>query len=435
MNIFFGIRGLNKTFEVFSAPSNVRIQVNQDVLVKFSDGVWVVTVIDFPLLADRNIDLYNKFHGYINSPEEKIINHNYDYEQKNIEEIKNYIEVNQINMEIIDVKMNFNRTKLNVYYNSHGDSINLKKLCEYFEEQFKLNVEFIQKYLSDYCIEHGFTREFGIADSNISLRKDEKILIKRIDGIWTGKILRKNCNKKKTEDQISVLCKIDQEIQKILNYILEQENFALNICKREVEQEKLNMKLLKAEYNLNMKKIFFYYTAEGRVDFRNLVKSLAGQLKKRIEMHQIGIRDELRTFPTIGICGQQTCCSRFLHKFKPVTLKMAKMQNLDISTEKITGVCGRLLCCLEYEFPTYYDYISKINKTFPKKFYFAEDKNSSYTVISFSPINNKIILFDLADHKKISFDFDELAKRNIVAIDKSKPFDILNKRSELDDKG
>jgi cell fate regulator YaaT (PSP1 superfamily) len=124
-------------------------------------------------------------------------------------------------------------------------------------------------------------------------------------------------------------------------------------CLQIIEKHKLNMKLVKAEYMLDRKKLVFYFTADGRVDFRELVKDLAKEFRVRIEMRQIGVRDETKIIGCIGNCGLESCCSRFLYDFQPISIKIAKEQNLVMNPSKISGVCGRLMCCLLYEYQLY----------------------------------------------------------------------------------
>lgn len=131
---------------------------------------------------------------------------------------------------------------------------------------------------------------------------------------------------------------------------------AMRQCSRKISEYKLSMKLVDAEYSFDRKKIVFYFTAEGRVDFRELVKDLAKVFKIRIEMRQIGVRDEARLFGGIGPCGQSLCCVRFLKNFEPVSMKMAKTQKLPLNSGKISGICGRLMCCLFYEYKTYKEF-------------------------------------------------------------------------------
>jgi len=128
---------------------------------------------------------------------------------------------------------------------------------------------------------------------------------------------------------------------------------AFNTCLKKIEEHKLEMKLVEAEYSFNRSKIIFYFTASGRVDFRELVKDLAKIFKARIELRQIGVRDEARLFGGFGSCGRELCCTRFLKDFEPVTIKMAKEEGLPLNPPKISGLCGRLMCCLSFEYETY----------------------------------------------------------------------------------
>jgi cell fate regulator YaaT (PSP1 superfamily) len=128
---------------------------------------------------------------------------------------------------------------------------------------------------------------------------------------------------------------------------------AFNTCSKKIEEHKLDMKLVQAEYSFDRSKIIFYFTANGRIDFRNLVKDLAKIFKARIELRQIGVRDEARLFGGFGPCGRELCCARFLKDFEPVTIKMAKEEGLPLNPPKISGLCGRLMCCLSFEYETY----------------------------------------------------------------------------------
>jgi len=137
---------------------------------------------------------------------------------------------------------------------------------------------------------------------------------------------------------------------------------AHKFCFKLVKEKNLPMKLIKTEISQNGKKAVFYFTSNGRVDFRELVKSLLGELKIRIELRQIDLRDETKLIGGIGPCGKQLCCNSFLRQFRPVTIKMAKEQNLALNPTKVSGVCGRLFCCLSYEIDTY----NEIKKSLPK---------------------------------------------------------------------
>jgi len=141
-----------------------------------------------------------------------------------------------------------------------------------------------------------------------------------------------------------------------------KEQDAYHFCLRKIKERGMDMKLVKVEYLFDGSKAIFYFTADGRVDFRELVKDLAHQFHTRIEMRQIGVRDESKMIGGIGICGRELCCSSFLRDFEPVSVKMAKEQNLALNPTKISGQCGRLLCCLGYEFETY----CSLKKCLPK---------------------------------------------------------------------
>lgn len=133
----------------------------------------------------------------------------------------------------------------------------------------------------------------------------------------------------------------------------EREKRAFNIGLEKIAARKLEMKLVDVEYTFDRSKIIFYFTADGRVDFRELVKDLAGVFRTRIELRQIGVRDEAKMIGGLGPCGRPLCCSTFLGEFEPVSIKMAKEQNLSLNPSKISGICGRLMCCLKYESDCY----------------------------------------------------------------------------------
>ena len=139
----------------------------------------------------------------------------------------------------------------------------------------------------------------------------------------------------------------------------EDEKRAYRTCEECIARHGLEMKLVEAEYTLDRSKIMFYFTADGRVDFRELVKDLAGIFHTRIELRQIGVRDESKMLGGLGVCGQPFCCSRFLKNFQPVSIKMAREQGLSLNPAKISGACGRLMCCLAYEQKSY-EYLNSI---------------------------------------------------------------------------
>ncbi|MBR6637443.1 MAG: stage 0 sporulation family protein [Lachnospiraceae bacterium] len=140
----------------------------------------------------------------------------------------------------------------------------------------------------------------------------------------------------------------------------EKEKEAFKICLEKIKKHELEMKLIDAEYTFDNNKLLFYFTADGRIDFRELVKDLAAVFKTRIELRQIGVRDETKILGGVGICGRPLCCHSYLSEFIPVSIKMAKEQNLSLNPTKISGVCGRLMCCLKNEEETYEDLNSKL---------------------------------------------------------------------------
>ncbi len=151
----------------------------------------------------------------------------------------------------------------------------------------------------------------------------------------------------------------DLEEQKDID---KQAQEALTFCREEAKKQGLNMKILSAEYTFDMSKLTIYFVAEERVDFRELVKLLASKYKIRIELRQIGPRDEVKEFANIGMCGKEVCCRTFLQDFDPVTIKIAKEQGLQINMSKLSGVCGKLMCCLKYEEEAYKENLEKLPK-------------------------------------------------------------------------
>ncbi len=163
---------------------------------------------------------------------------------------------------------------------------------------------------------------------------------------------------------------------------------ALETCAKKINEHKLEMKLVDAEHSFDRSKFIFYFTAEGRIDFRGLVKDLARIFKARIELRQIGVRDEARMFGGYGPCGRQLCCKSFLKDFEPVTVRMAKDQNLPLNPSKISGVCGRLMCCLGYEYRVY----KELLKDLPKQSETVNTKEGKGRVISVNPLKRTVVV-------------------------------------------
>ena len=182
----------------------------------------------------------------------------------------------------------------------------------------------------------------------------------------------------------------------------EKEKKAFKLCSEKIEKHKLDMKLVDVEYTFDNNKILFYFTAEGRVDFRELVKDLASVFKTRIELRQIGVRDEAKMLGGLGICGRPFCCASFLGEFQPVSIKMAKEQGLSLNPTKISGTCGRLMCCLKYEQNAYEDLI----RITPRVGSYVSTSEGKGTVVEISLLTGlvKVRLDKAADGAPMIFD-------------------------------
>ncbi len=184
----------------------------------------------------------------------------------------------------------------------------------------------------------------------------DKVVVETARGAECGEVVsacRDIPAEKLTAPLKPVLRKATAEDIRLAEENREKERRAMATCQKKIAEHGLDMKLVDAEYAADNTKILFYFTADGRVDFRELVKDLAGVFRTRIELRQIGVRDEAKMLGGIGICGRPFCCAQFLPDFQPVSIKMAKEQGLSLNPTKISGSCGRLMCCLKYEQSTY----------------------------------------------------------------------------------
>jgi cell fate regulator YaaT (PSP1 superfamily) len=193
---------------------------------------------------------------------------------------------------------------------------------------------------------------------------------------------------------------------------------ALSLCQEKVNKHDLQMKLIDVEYTFDNSKIIFYFTADGRVDFRELVKDLAAVFKMRIELRQIGVRDEAKMVGGIGNCGKGLCCHTWLPEFEPVSIKMAKVQNLSLNPTKISGICGRLMCCLKYENEIYYE----LRKGMPEVGERVKTIDGMGIVYDSNILENKIKVRLVLEEKtqdkpeKLSTDFYTYKKQHITRI-------------------
>ena len=186
--------------------------------------------------------------------------------------------------------------------------------------------------------------------------KEEQAIVETARGIECGTVAM--ANREIPDEEIAnplkpVIRKATEEDLKVVEENREKEKKAFEICEKKIANHGLEMKLVDVEYTFDNSKILFYFTADGRVDFRELVKDLAGAFRARIELRQIGVRDEAKMLGCFGVCGRPCCCKSFLGEFQPVSIKMAKEQGMSLNPVKISGTCGRLMCCLKYEQDTY----------------------------------------------------------------------------------
>ncbi|MCB6608686.1 MULTISPECIES: PSP1 domain-containing protein [Clostridia] len=199
--------------------------------------------------------------------------------------------------------------------------------------------------------------------AGMEIKTGDHVIVETARGIEFGHVVLGN---REVEDKkvvqplksvIRMATRADEEVERKNK---EKEKEAFKICLEKIKKHDLQMKLIDAEYTFDNNKVLFYFTADGRIDFRELVKDLAAVFKTRIELRQIGVRDETKIMGGVGICGRALCCHSYLSEFIPVSIKMAKEQNLSLNPTKISGVCGRLMCCLKNEEETYEDLNSKL---------------------------------------------------------------------------
>ena len=204
---------------------------------------------------------------------------------------------------------------------------------------------------------------YYFAPGKFHIRQGGKVIVETARGIEFGTVV---AGPKEVKDEEvmqplkSVIRIATEEDKRAEEKNREKEKEAFEICLEKIRKHNLDMKLINAEYTFDNNKVLFYFTADGRIDFRELVKDLAAVFRTRIELRQIGVRDETKIRGGIGICGRPLCCHTYLSEFAPVSIKMAKEQNLSLNPTKISGVCGRLMCCLTNEEETYEELNSRI---------------------------------------------------------------------------
>ena len=221
---------------------------------------------------------------------------------------------------------------------------------------------------------------YYFAPNGINIDKGNYVIVETARGVECGEVVMAN----REVDDNSIVHPLknvirvatDKDIKQVEDNAAKQKK-AFDVCQQKITKHGLDMKLVDVEYTFDNNKILFYFTADGRVDFRELVKDLASVFRTRIELRQIGVRDEAKMLGGLGICGKPFCCSTFLGEFQPVTIRMAKEQGLSLNPTKISGTCGRLMCCLKYEQEAYEDLL----KITPKMGAYVKTKDGRGTVV------------------------------------------------------
>lgn len=250
--------------------------------------------------------------------------------------------------------------------------------------------------------------------AGLPIEKNQFVIVETIRGIEYGKVVIAN-KQVDDEDVVLPLKKVlrlaDEKDRKQVEINRRMAKDAFQICLRKIGEHQLEMKLIDVEYTFDRNKVIFYFTAEGRVDFRELVKDLASVFKTRIELRQIGVRDEAKMLGGIGPCGRMLCCSTFLGDFDPVSIKMAKDQNLSLNPTKISGLCGRLMCCLKYENEEY----ETAKAELPDFGEIIETPHGKGKVVGLNLIE-RIIQIELLDQQKIiEYTLDEIIEEGVLS--------------------
>ena len=239
-----------------------------------------------------------------------------------------------------------------------------------------------------------------------NFRVGTQVIVESANGARTGIIAsNKIPNIRKVEDKIPrILRTFNQNDLQAQTRKKQTEQRAKELCQQIINKLKIKMNLSRVNHISQEKKIVFFFTAEGRVDFRQLIKELVSNLKQRIEMKQMGVRDEARSIKGYGVCGETLCCSTFLEEFTPVTIRMAKDQGLALNPSKISGACGRLMCCLQYEHQTY----KELSQSMPKLGRNIQTPRGLGKVIQ-SNILKQTVLVRLEDESILTYSIEELS--------------------------
>ncbi|MFD2638531.1 PSP1 domain-containing protein [Piscibacillus salipiscarius] len=249
----------------------------------------------------------------------------------------------------------------------------------------------------------------------IQMTTDDYVIVETVRGIEFGKVVIAN-KQVDEEDVVLPLKKVirvaDEKDKLTVTENKEKTEEAFQVCQDKIKHHSLDMNLVEAEFTFDRNKIIFYFTAEGRVDFRELVKDLASIFKTRIELRQIGVRDEAKMLGGIGPCGRMLCCSTFLGDFEPVSIKMAKDQNLSLNPAKISGLCGRLMCCLKYENDQY----EEAKRELPDIGEVIVTDNGKGKVVGLNMLEKlvQVELFEL--ERVVEYTLDELIEEGAISV-------------------
>lgn len=249
-------------------------------------------------------------------------------------------------------------------------------------------------------------RYYFQVEENSDYKKDDYVLVDTVRGQEIGLIYTNPMKLPESKLVLPlkpVLKKAAYKELKKYQSLREEAKEAFDICKKKIIEHQLSMKLVEAEYTFDKTKLIFYFTSEGRVDFRELVKDLAVIFKLRIELRQIGVRDEARILGTIGMCGKELCCRTCINKFDSVSIKMARDQGIVINPSKISGICSRLLCCINYEYSQYEEAL----KEFPAVNQQVKTEHGDGKVISISPMS-RYLFIDVVQKGIMKFNISEI---------------------------
>lgn len=241
---------------------------------------------------------------------------------------------------------------------------------------------------------------------SLDLKVGDEVIVKTSQGLEFGEIV--SPPEELPEDEIiiplkKVVRKATDKDKKELQKNKEKEKEAFEVCEKKILERGLPMKLVGVECTFDKKKLIFYFTADSRIDFRDLVKDLASVFRVRIEMKQIGVRDEAKLVGGLGMCGRRLCCTLFLSDFEPVSIRMAKEQDLSLNPLKISGICGRLMCCLGYENEVYRDF----KKRAPKKGTKVETSKGTGVIADYNVPKEKVIV-EIGEGLRYEFSLDEI---------------------------